>query len=92
MFEGKNDGGIKCFLGDLRDENSVLEWLIDDDNRELDEQIESVNGNMLERLLETSPFIAVFFHDDDCAECEAILESLEQVQSNFSNFAKKKPA
>ena len=63
-----------------------MEWLIDDDNRELDEQIESVNGNMLERLLETSPFIAVFFHDDDCAECEAILESLEQVQSKSTHF------
>ena len=50
----------------------------------MDEQIESVNGNMLDRLLETSPFIAVFFHDDDCAECEAILESLEQV--NRSRF------
>ena len=72
------------FLGDLRDEDSVYEWLVDDDNRELDEQIESVNGNMLDRLLETSPFIAVFFHDDDCAECEAILESLEQV--NRSRF------
>ena len=36
------------------------------------------------RLLETSPFIAVFFHDDDCAECEAILESLEQVPLTFS--------
>ena len=47
--------------GDLRNENSVFEWLIDDDNRELDEQIESVNGNMLEKLLESSPFIAVFF-------------------------------
>ena len=34
---------------------------------------------MLERLLDAAPFIAVFFHDDDCAECEAILESLEQV-------------
>ena len=33
----------------------------------------------LERLLDAAPFIAVFFHDDDCAECEAILESLEQV-------------
>ena len=36
------------------------------------------------RLLETSPFIAVFFHDDDCAECEAILESLEQVPLSFN--------
>jgi hypothetical protein len=54
-----------CFLhyvpGDLQNEESVLEWLIDDDNRELADEIESVNDRMLERLLEESPFLAVFF-------------------------------
>jgi len=39
----------------------VLEWLIDDDNRELADEIEAVNDRMLERLLEESPFLAVFF-------------------------------
>ena len=47
--------------GDLQNEESVLEWLIDDDNRELADEIESVNSRMLERLLEESPFLAVFF-------------------------------
>lgn len=47
--------------GDLQNEESVLEWLIDDDNRELADEIESVNGRMLERLLDESPFLAVFF-------------------------------
>lgn len=47
--------------GDLQNEDSVLEWLIDDDNRELADEIESVNDRMLERLLEESPFLAVFF-------------------------------
>lgn len=47
--------------GDLQNEESVLEWLIDDDNRELADEIESVNERMLERLLEESPFLAVFF-------------------------------
>lgn len=48
-------------LGDLQNEESVLEWLIDDDNRELADEIESVNERMLERLLDESPFLAVFF-------------------------------
>ncbi len=47
--------------GDLRDEKAVLAWLIDDDNRELDDEIESVNLRMLGRLLEESIFMAVFF-------------------------------
>ena len=49
------------FSGDLKDETSVLAWLLDDNNRELDDAIESVNFKMLEKLLETSPFMAVFF-------------------------------
>ena len=40
---------------------SVLSWLLDDNNRELDDAIESVNFKMLEKLLDTSPFMAVFF-------------------------------
>lgn len=47
--------------GDLQNEQSVLEWLIDDDNRELADEIEAVNDRMLERLLEESPLLAVFF-------------------------------
>ena len=47
--------------GDLKNEQSVLEWLVDDDNRELDDEIEAVNYRMLDRLMETSPFLAVFF-------------------------------
>jgi hypothetical protein len=47
--------------GDLKDEVTVLSWLLDDNNRELDDAIESVNFKMLEKLLDTSPFMAVFF-------------------------------
>ena len=47
--------------GDLKSEDSVLEWLTDDDNRELEDEIEAVNFRMLDKLLETSPLIAVFF-------------------------------
>lgn len=47
--------------GDLKNEDSVLEWLSDDDNRELADEIEAVNSRMLERLLDESPFLAVYY-------------------------------
>ena len=49
------------FLGDQKDESAVLEWLLDADNRELDDAIESVNEKMLVKLLEKTQFMAVFF-------------------------------
>lgn len=49
------------YIGDLKNEDSVLEWLSDDENRELADEIEAVNSRMLERLLDESPFLAVFF-------------------------------
>lgn len=62
-------GNLKLFdwlspgvsIGDMQNEDSLLEWLIDDDIRELEGEIEAVNARMLIRLLEESPFMAVFF-------------------------------
>ena len=48
-------------LGDQKDESAVLDWLLDADNRELDDAIESVNEKMLVKLLQTTQFMAVFF-------------------------------
>lgn len=45
----------------MLNEGSVLEWLTDDDNRELDGEIEAVNVRMLNQLMDESPFIAVIF-------------------------------
>ena len=47
--------------GDARNAAGVLEWLLDDENRELVGEIEEINARMLERLLDESPFVAVFF-------------------------------
>ena len=47
--------------GDARNAPGVLEWLLDDENRELVGEIEEINARMLERLLDESPFVAVFF-------------------------------
>lgn len=55
------NGNPLLFEGDLQNEESILEWLIDDDNRELADEIESVNARMLERLLHESHLLVVFF-------------------------------
>uniref|UniRef100_A0AAR5Q4V3 Thioredoxin domain-containing protein n=1 Tax=Dendroctonus ponderosae TaxID=77166 RepID=A0AAR5Q4V3_DENPD len=80
------NGNPLLFEGDLQNEQSVLEWLVDDDNRELADEIESVNERMLIRLLSESPFLAVFFYDEDCPECEEILENLEQIDGEADLF------
>ncbi|KAJ0178650.1 hypothetical protein K1T71_005425 [Dendrolimus kikuchii] len=81
------NGNPLLFEGDLQNEESILEWLIDDDNRELADEIESVNDRMLERLLYESHLLVVFFYDDeDCPECEEILEALEQIDSEVDQY------
>ncbi|XP_068631274.1 uncharacterized protein hlk [Battus philenor] len=81
------NGNPLLFEGDLQNEESILEWLIDDDNRELADEIESVNDRMLERLLYESHLLVVFFYDDeDCPECEEILEALEQIDGEVDQY------
>ncbi|XP_061710950.1 uncharacterized protein LOC133520506 isoform X10 [Cydia pomonella] len=81
------NGNPLLFEGDLQNEESILEWLIDDENRELADEIESVNERMLERLLVESHLLVVFFYDDeDCQECEDLLESLEQIDGEVDQF------
>ncbi|XP_043272030.1 uncharacterized protein [Venturia canescens] len=80
------NGNPLLFEGDIQNEESVLEWLIDDDNRELADEIESVNDRMLERLLDESPFLAVFFYDEDCSDCNEIMEALEKIDGEADLF------
>ncbi|TRY76604.1 hypothetical protein TCAL_03494 [Tigriopus californicus] len=80
------NGNPLTYEGDLKNEESVLDWLIDDENRELEDEIEAVNIRMLEKLLDSSPFLAVFFYDEDCIECDALLEALEHIDDEADMF------
>ncbi|XP_053689496.1 uncharacterized protein LOC128738420 [Sabethes cyaneus] len=80
------NGNPLIYEGDLQSEQSVLEWLIDDDNRELADEIEEVNERMLDRLMEQSPLLCVFYYDEDCQECEDILEELELIDSEVDQY------
>ncbi|XP_051174999.1 uncharacterized protein LOC127290468 isoform X2 [Leptopilina boulardi] len=80
------NGNPLLFEGDLQNELSVLEWLCDDDVRELKDEIEAVNARMLERLLDESPFLAVFFFEEGCPECNEIIEALEKIDGDADLF------
>ena len=47
--------------GDLRRGKLLYEWLADEDNRELVDAIERVNGHMLDQLISGSDSLAVLF-------------------------------
>uniref|UniRef100_A0A147BH45 Putative thioredoxin/protein disulfide isomerase n=1 Tax=Ixodes ricinus TaxID=34613 RepID=A0A147BH45_IXORI len=74
------------FDGDIKNEESVLEWLIDDDNRELADEIEAVNVRMLDKLVEDSPFLAVLFYEEECEDCEKALKELENIDDEADVF------
>ncbi|KAK6627927.1 hypothetical protein RUM44_010409 [Polyplax serrata] len=81
------NGNPLLFEGDLQNEEAVLEWLVDDDNRELADEIEQVNSRMLERLLDESAFLAVFMYDEnDCPECDEIINALEVIDGEADQF------
>jgi len=49
------------FDGELTDEDEVLSWLTDDESLELPDRIEEVNLKMLQRLLDSTENVVVYF-------------------------------
>ena len=47
--------------GEIKSGNFILEWLSDDDNRELVDEIEHVNPAMLDQLVAQSTYLAALF-------------------------------
>nr|XP_045619933.1 uncharacterized protein LOC123771446 isoform X12 [Procambarus clarkii] len=80
------NGNPLIFDGDMQNEGSVLEWMADDENRELEGEIEDVNIRMLNHLMDESPFIAVLFYEDDCPDCEQVLQELENIDDEVDMF------
>ncbi|MCL4136770.1 UNVERIFIED_CONTAM: hypothetical protein GTU68_030034 [Idotea baltica] len=80
------NGEAVIFKGDLNDEESVLNWLTDDDTLEIPNQIEEVNMKMLERLLNTSDNLAVFFYNDGEKKSKKILVELENIDDECDDI------
>ena len=70
------------YEGNLKDEDTVLQWLIDQKVAKED-VIELVDRYMLEVLLDDIDYITVFFYDkEDCKECDQILKELENIDDD----------
>ncbi|XP_050711801.1 uncharacterized protein LOC126995938 isoform X3 [Eriocheir sinensis] len=65
----------------------VVEWLVDDDSRKLEADIEDVNVRMFDAILGKSHHVAAFFlNEDDCSDCEQVLRELENIDEEVDMF------
>lgn len=70
------------YTADLTNEDKVLEWLLD---QQESDQIEKVNSRTLRDLIETSPSLAVLFYDDTQASVKA-LKDLETIDDDADRY------
>merc|ERR1719273_2353570 len=61
------------------DGERILEWLTSQDVFETKDEIEEVNRKLLEKLLDENEFVAVYFYEDNCVECDEAIEGLEKI-------------
>ncbi|XP_045026962.1 uncharacterized protein LOC116925152 isoform X6 [Daphnia magna] len=80
------NGNPLLYDGDLRRGKLLYEWLADEDNRELVDAIERVNGHMLDQLIGGSDSLAVLFYDNDCPDCNTVLTELENIDDEADKF------
>ena len=71
--------------GDLKDEEAVLEFLTDDDNFAMGDKIEDVDAESLISIIETDPYVSVFFYDDT-KESSKALEHMEDIDDETDVF------
>ncbi|GBM37136.1 hypothetical protein AVEN_205580-1 [Araneus ventricosus] len=72
------------YKGDLTKANEILQWLIENRDRP-DSFIEDVDRRELEVLIEEHT-IAVFFYDENCTTCDAILHELENIDDDSDRY------
>ncbi|XP_047475280.1 uncharacterized protein LOC125029447 isoform X3 [Penaeus chinensis] len=81
------NGNPLIFDDNLFDEDGLFYWFTDDENRELDDEIEEINSNMLDTVINEENFLAVLFiNEDDCADCEQVLQELENIDDEVDMF------
>ncbi|KAK8738956.1 hypothetical protein OTU49_003758 [Cherax quadricarinatus] len=81
------NGNPLIFDDNILDEDLIVNWLTDDDNRELEGGIEEINGAMLHLILARTPLMAVLFtNEDDCPDCEQVLQELENIDDEVDMF------
>ncbi|XP_018356347.1 PREDICTED: uncharacterized protein LOC108756796 isoform X4 [Trachymyrmex septentrionalis] len=66
--------------GDLMNEDQILGWLL---HQKKHAEIPEVTDEMVEKLIETSPYIAVLFYDKDDKQDMRILNELENIDDDL---------
>jgi len=79
------DRNIFIYDGDLKDEESVLEFITDEDNLAMPDKIEDVDAETLVSIVETDPFVTVFFYDESKVSSKA-LEHMEDIDDETDVF------
>lgn len=69
----------------LQDEEIVLEFLTDDDNFSMGDKIEDVDADTLISIIESDPYVSVFFYDDT-KESSKALEHMEDIDDDTDVF------
>ena len=86
-LQGQSNRNRDVFIyeGDLKDEETVLEFLTDDDNFSMGDKIEDVDAENLISIIETDPYVSVFFYDDT-KESSKALEHMEDIDDETDVF------
>ncbi|XP_054709572.1 LOW QUALITY PROTEIN: uncharacterized protein LOC129219267 [Uloborus diversus] len=71
------------YSGDLREEEEVLKWFVDQLTKD---EIEDVTEKMLLHLIETSPTLAVLFYDADSPKSFTVLKELEKIDDDSEKY------
>jgi len=79
------DRQIFIYDGDLKDEEAVLEFITDEDNMAMPDKIEDVDADQLISIVETDPFVTVFFYDESKTSSKA-LEHMEDIDDETDVF------
>jgi len=74
-----NDETPVLYKGDLKDEDKILIWLMDMKDADTDDVIEAVKGEELKKMVDELDYLVVFFYDEKCKNCDAILAELENI-------------
>jgi len=82
FFRGRE---VFIFDGDLKDEEAVLEFITDEDNMAMPDKIEDVDAEQLISIVETDPFVTVFFYDESKTSSKA-LEHMEDIDDETDVF------
>jgi len=76
---------VMIFEGDMKDEEAVLEFITDEDNMAMPDKIEDVNAEQLINIVESDPFVTVFFYDESKTSSKA-LEHMEDIDDETDVF------